>query len=389
MYSFSTSCELSVLISSPRISFAAISWIEVGLLLFMTCTFCYAVQGSTDQYSDRSTGVDVRRLQGLHESPAEMQVMSPEIKPIITATLVTLNMPKRQEILSGKNTIAVIYPDIAEPYRSIFAKIIEGIQEQARGQIGAYPVGQNSNANDLNTQLTRGGVKVVIALGRQGLKAASEIDPDIAVVVGGVLSVPQSENRNLSGISLTPDPALLFALLKKLLPGTKRVFVIYDPQHNDWLIKLAREAAKAQGLELVAREAHDLASAAHLYDAAFATADNRQDAIWLPQDTTTVDDETILPLVLKESWSRGVPVFSSSFLHVKKGVMFALYPNNLGLGRDLANSALGALSGDPPKHGLSPLREVLTAVNLRTASHIGVDLDYQQQRSFDFVFPEP
>jgi putative ABC transport system substrate-binding protein len=36
-----------------------------------------------------------------------------------------------------------------------------------------------------------------------------------------------------------------------------------------------------------------------------------------------------------------------------------------------------------------PLREVHTAVNLRTASHIGLIIGYQQQRSFDFIFPEP
>lgn len=74
------------------------------------------------------------------------------------------------------------------------------------------------------------------------------------------------------------------------------MIVIYDPRHNEWLLKLARDAAKAQGLELVAQEARDLASAAHLYEAAFAAADSHHDAIWLPQDVTTVDEGTILPL---------------------------------------------------------------------------------------------
>jgi putative tryptophan/tyrosine transport system substrate-binding protein len=167
------------------------------------------------------------------------------------------------------------------------------------------------------------------------------------------------------------------------------VTVIYDPQNNAWLLKLAHAAAKAQGLELVAHEAPDLATAARLYEAAFAAADSRIDAIWLPQDATTVDEATILPLVLKESWNRGVPIFSSSFLHVKKGVLFALYPNNMELGRDLANSALGVLAGEPRKRGVSPLRAVYTAVNLRTANHIGLNIDQQQQRSFNFIFPEP
>jgi putative tryptophan/tyrosine transport system substrate-binding protein len=285
--------------------------------------------------------------------------------------------------------LAVLYPDIGEPYRSVFAKIIEGIEDGARQTVRTYPIGPNQDPAELNGLLKKNGTKVVIALGRQGLKAASSLDSAIPVVVGGVLAIPEAENRSLMGISLTPDPALLFTRLKNLMPGVRRVIVVYNPQHNEWLIKIAREAARTHGVELATYEARDLAAAARAYETAFASADSRRDAVWLPQDATTVDENTILPLVLKESWNRNVPVFSSSFLHVKKGALFALYPNNLELGRTLANSALAVMSGDGRRRGVLPLREVQTAVNLRTASHIGLTIGYQQQRSFDFIFPEP
>ncbi|MFC5475253.1 ABC transporter substrate binding protein [Paraherbaspirillum soli] len=361
--------------------------IEFGLFLLLLCALAYAGEDSAHADPGKRARTVKSRSPDLNGSAAETRLALNELNPIVLAGLDA--PPKRAEIPDSKAALAVIYPDLPEPYRSIFAKIIEGIEEQTKTKVSSYPIGPNSNLADLSGQLKRGGTKVVIALGRQGLKAASGLERDISVVVGGVLSVPEGDSRNLTGISLTPDPALLFALLKKLLPGAKKVTVIYDPQHNEWLLKLAREAAKALGLELVVHEAHDLASAARLYEAAFAGADSRLDAVWLPQDATTVDEETILPLVLKESWNRGVPVFSSSFLHVKKGALFALYPNNLGLGHDLASTALSVLAGDSRKHGLSPLREVLTAINLRTASHVGLNIDYQQQRSFDFVFPEP
>jgi putative tryptophan/tyrosine transport system substrate-binding protein len=285
--------------------------------------------------------------------------------------------------------LAVVYPDIGEPYRSVFAKIIEGIEDGARLTVHTYPIGPNQDPAELNGLLKKNGTKVVIALGRQGLKATSSLDSAIPVVVGGVLAIPEAENRSLMGISLTPDPALLFTRLKNLMPSVKRVIVVYNPQHNEWLVKIARDAAKAQGLELATYEARDLAAAARTYETAFASADGRRDAIWLPQDATTADENTILPLVLKESWNRNVPVFSSSFLHVKKGALFALYPNNLELGRTLASSALAVMSGDGRRRGVLPLREVQTAVNLRTASHIGLTIGYQQQRSFDFIYPEP
>jgi putative ABC transport system substrate-binding protein len=306
-----------------------------------------------------------------------------------TIQLAELGEQPRRTEANTPGPIAVVYPDIGEPYRGIFAKIIEGIEDVAKSAVRSYPIGTNVDPSELNAQLKRNGAKVVVALGRQGLKASTGLDRDMAVVVGGVLSIPEPDSRNLTGISLTPDPALLFSRLKNLLPQMKRVIVVYNPQQNEWLIRLARDAAKAFGLELVAYEARDLATAARQYDAVFANMDGRRDAVWLPQDGITVDEGAILPLVLKESWNRNVPVFSSSFLHVKKGALFALYPNNVELGRSLANSALAILSGDTRKRGVVPLREVHTAVNLRTASHIGLTIGYQQQRSFDFTFPEP
>jgi putative ABC transport system substrate-binding protein len=92
-------------------------------------------------------------------------------------------------------------------------------------------------------------------------------------------------------------------------------------------------------------------------------------------------------MVLQESWNRNLVVFSSSFGHVRRGVLFSLYPNNAGLGRHLAGVALAFLaSGDYGVRGMVPLRDVLVAVNLRTTKHLGVSANRQQ--GADMVFPE-
>src|SRR5204862_5215720 len=100
-------------------------------------------------------------------------------------------------------------------------------------------------------------------------------------------------------------------------------------------------------------------------------------------------EATILPIVLRESWNRGVPIFSSSVLHVKKGALFALYPNNVGLGRDLATLARALSNGEPVPRGIMPLRAVRTALNTRTASHMGLAIASVQQLAFDALYPEP
>jgi putative ABC transport system substrate-binding protein len=205
------------------------------------------------------------------------------------------------------------------------------------------------------------------------------------VVAGAVLAVGESEAKDNTVISLAPDPALLFGRLKSLQPGIRRVTVVYSPAANEWLIRLARIAAKAHDIELNALPADDLKTALKQYMEFFA-ASNKGDALWLPQDGTTVEESAVVPLVLKESWNRGIPLFSSSLAHVRRGALFALYPNNIELGKDLANFALGYLgSGARPSKGLLPLRGVMAAVNARTASHLGISLN---QHSFDLLLPE-
>ena len=279
----------------------------------------------------------------------------------------------------------MLFPDLGEPFRKIFIDIVSGIEGHARQRVRAYPVSPNQNLQELSSVLKRNGTRVVVALGRQGMKAAAALDSSMGVVVGGVSSVPDGEKQY--GVCLTPDPALLFAQLKSLLPGTRRVVVVYNPQHNDWLVKLAREAARNHGLELIAHEARDLAGAARLYQAAFAAVDGKQDALWLPIDATTVDEAVIMPLVLRQSWDHGVPVFSSSFLHVNKGALFSLYPNNAELGRTLATLAGELLDGSTPARGVTPLRNVHAALNTRTASHFGIRVDARMQRAFHYVYP--
>ncbi len=289
---------------------------------------------------------------------------------------------------AGVDAIAVIYPDIGEPYRNIFEEIIKGVEDKVGTQVANYPVNDDTDIAKLKASLQHQNIRVVIALGRQGMKTATTLNDSFKVVVGGVLTVPEKEARGQPVINLSPDPALLFTRMKALLPMTKRIFVVYDPNFNGWLIKLAKDAASAQGLELVTYQAQDMRGAVGSYQKIFSAADGRSDALWLPQDPTTVEDSSILPLVLQESWNQSIAVFSSNFGYVRRGVLFSLYPDNEALGKSLAGLAEGILNsdGETETRGMMPLRDVQSAVNLRTAKHLGISL--ARLKNFDTTFPE-
>jgi putative ABC transport system substrate-binding protein len=292
------------------------------------------------------------------------------------------------DVARGGGNLAVIYPDIGEPYRSVFSSIIEGVEDRIRGKVTSIAIPMGANPPPMSDELRKRDVRAVIALGRSGLKAAANLDKQINVVAGGVLSVPEAEAQGMLVQSLAPEPALLFAKLRSFAPFIKRVVVVYDPRQNDWLIRLAREAARAQGLELLALEAEDLKSAVRRYQEQLSSLNARRDALWLPQDSTTVEESAVLPMVLRESWSQSLVVFSSNAMHVRRGVLFSLYPDNIEIGRFLAGVALASLQPNgQPARGIQALKQVLTAVNTRTAEHLGVDLRASPQR-INLVFPE-
>ena len=114
--------------------------------------------------------------------------------------------------------------------------------------------------------------------------------------------------------------------------------------------------------------------------------DDETSAIWLLQDVTTIDSDTILPLLLEEAWNRRSIVFSSNLVHVKKGVLFSMYPDNLKLGEELGKLAMDVMQNKTNSEIL-PLKALKLAVNIRIAKHLGIKIQRQQEKSFDLIFP--
>ncbi len=285
-------------------------------------------------------------------------------------------------------TVAVVYPDVGDPYRSVFNTILAGIEDKVPVRVARLAVNATGNTTGPQNELKHRDIRAIVALGRQGLKVVMSSMPSAPVAAAGVLSVTDADGQSMLIHSLAPDPLMLFAKLKAFMPGARRVVVIYDPRQNTWLIKAARDAARSLGMELQAKEAGDLKAALRHYQDTLATLDSKQDALWLPQDITTVDDSAVLPMVLQAAWDQGLLVFSSNASHVRRGALFSLYPDNRELGRALGTWAWSVSTGSASPKGIQPLRHVQLAVNIRTASHLGISLSGFPHR-MAMVFPEP
>lgn len=290
-------------------------------------------------------------------------------------------------IFAAPVSVAVLYPNVPAPYEDIFLEIVRGIKQQLPDDTHEYVLDNKFDIRDLRAWLTQQKTDVIIALGRRGFNAATAATDKIPIVSGALLLTPSQEKGNVAGISLAADPKLLFTRLLSLVPGIKRIQTVYDPKQNAWLMRLAAKEAAALKLKLVTYPADSLREAVYDYKRILFDADPKQDALWLPVDSTTVNDQVVLPLVLSESWDRALVVFSSNPAHASKGALFSVFPDNKALGRSLATMALHMSKGGDGPPALYALDNLLFAINQRTADHLGLGFSAERRQRFDFVFP--
>lgn len=259
--------------------------------------------------------------------------------------------------------------------------MIEGVKQTDNTSIYPREITSDSNVPEINKWLFENNINAIIGLGSISYDIRDKLPEDIPVIVGAMVVSPDG----FDGISLAGDPVIFLNNLEVLAPSVKRIFVIYSKDNSGWLIDKARNASKTRDIQIIAYEAGNLKEGLKYYDQVLNEATGTQDAIWLPLDRI-VPDKAILPRLLKSAWDKKFVVFSNNPLHVKKGVLFALYPDHRLMGQNLGEMAVERINSKTPPV-LLPAKRLKIAVNKRTASHLDLHYSKNLQRNFSIVFP--
>lgn len=278
--------------------------------------------------------------------------------------------------------VAVVYPHVREPYRSVFRSISDGITSESAGS-RVYEIPADEDSHAVLRRIDSQPFDAMILLGKRGLDLSAQMNVGKPRIVGAVFAQPQDVTSGVTVVSLAPAPRLLFAKLHELAPSVRRIHVIHGSDSNDWLIERARRDAAEAGYELHPQRMESLRDGANAYRELLRRMQSPQDALWLLQASPFLDESSVLQMVLRAAWDRNLVVFSSNPSHVPKGALFALFPDNVELGRYLAQQASRPEATQPR---LEPLNQLDTAINIRTADHLGLGLDARDTR-FDMVFP--
>jgi putative ABC transport system substrate-binding protein len=307
---------------------------------------------------------------------------------ILFLILVSFNFSYSTVFAESKN-YGVVYPEIREPYRSVFESIITGIEQQAQDNNGnkvqRFSLEKTTDDHQLNNWIIDNNIDSLIALGRRSHNLTQLLTTKIPVATGAVLMSPALTDNN--GIVLNPDPIMVFKQLQKLVPNVKHINVIYNPEKNSWLIKRAILAAKELNLHCNTYPVINLHQAAKQYRDILKQLNGTQNSIWLLNDNSVFDRNALFSLVLQEAWNRKFVVFSNNPAHVKRGVLFAMFPNNIQMGKSLFKLVNNSNSTPNTILTMHTLSDLLIAFNTRTAEHLQLIIPRQQRDKFNLVFP--
>ncbi|MFY9221168.1 MAG: ABC transporter substrate-binding protein [Blastocatellia bacterium] len=217
---------------------------------------------------------------------------------------------------------------------------------------------------------------LIVPIGSVATKFAQENFRDIPIVFAMVL-YPLSMNsnirnitENITGASMDIPILKQFETIKDVLPGAKKIGVLYDPNQTGQIIAEAQQVAQLLGMELVGIKVNSNAEVL----GAIKGLERKIDILWTVVDSTIFSGK-VTEFIITYSLQNNIPVMGFSTSFVESGALFCLTQDFVDIGRQTAEITKLVLSGTKPKEiKIAAARKVSLILNLRIAKEIGVNI---------------
>ena len=188
-------------------------------------------------------------------------------------------------------------------------------------------------------------------------------------VGAGVVTNLIQPGGNITGVTFGPQEVQRLEWLTKIVPGVKRVYIIYNPNDNSatLALKTVNTTAAQLGLEIVAREASNPDEIA----GALTDFPENVDALYLLPDGQI---EAKLADILAVATSRRLPTSIANVDLVESGALYSYAFKLAPTGKQAARLADQILKGIEPADLPVETTEFFLVINLKTAQAIGITI---------------
>jgi putative ABC transport system substrate-binding protein len=216
---------------------------------------------------------------------------------------------------------------------------------------------------------------LIFAVGTLALQVVAGQVTDVPVVYAMVLNPPNivgAGAKNITGASINVPVKQPIRLFKQLGPQIRRVGVIFNRANTGYLVRQADAVARAQGLQLIAKEIRSPREAIEALD---TLQEKGIDVLWILPDQTVLAPEVVQRMLLF-SYRRKVPLLGLSKRQAEMGALFSLsFASSEDIGRqagELANRIVrGKAVAEIP---YTTARRVHLTANLKAAQKLGMNV---------------
>jgi putative ABC transport system substrate-binding protein len=243
-----------------------------------------------------------------------------------------------------------------------------------------YANGKPDQLAGLASELVALKPDLLLAVGGDVVKPLFEASKGRIPIVGGVSDSPMRAGiamslarpgTNFTGITFLTDEmaAKRMEFLKDVAPNTKRVAVIFNPQHFDDEVTFARRGAESLGIELTT---HPINSAVDLDAALLAASAGGADSLFIISSRLT---GVVAAKIGQHGQERGLPVIASWREFAASGALLSYGPSRIFEAKRLAGYVQKILNGAKPAD--LPIEQPVKfelVINLKTAKALGLNV---------------
>jgi putative ABC transport system substrate-binding protein len=287
--------------------------------------------------------------------------------------------------MAQDSSILVLFPEVDDPYRKAYEQIIEGLRSSGVGSLHSQPIskGQDFSKTQRWIDEHESSAKYLVTLGGRALQASGHLRHELRIIASAIDILPG--DYPVSGVSIFIHPEIYLEYLTTLSPQINQL-VLYYNKKDESIIEIVEKEAYQRGIEVTPISVINIETAILQITDMLKGIDPKTTAIWFTHNVIEFNTELLYPYILEESWNRRILVFSSMVSHTKRGFLFSLYPDYQGVGKEI-----GQLISEHELHDdaivVRYTRAAKFALNTRTAQRLGLIIDNKTLKIIDVKFP--
>ena len=262
--------------------------------------------------------------------------------------------------------------DALDQIGSVDGHTVEIIQRYANGNSTRLPA--------LAEELVALKPDLLLALGGDVVKVLFDASKGSIPVVGGVSDSPvragfatslAKPGKNFTGVTFLTDEmaAKRMEILKEVAPNTKRVAVIFNPQHFDDEVTFARRAAQSLAIDITT---HPINSSGDLDGALRAASESGANSLFVISSRLT---SIVAARIAQYGLEQRLPVVTSWREFVTSGALLSYGPSRIFEAKRVVSYVQKVLNGAKPAD--LPIEQPVKfelVINLKTARSIGLTI---------------